>query len=737
MGRIRTRRKPRLRGFSVSLAVAFFACALFIITDLPDSLAAEGEPQSEITVRRSVTGVDVVVAIDQSGSMNGYAGFPASDPLGLRASASRYLIENLASKSKENFIQRAGAIYFGDSASLVFPLTALEKPESPQVQNLVSRITVAPSESRTSFISALNLGKQLFSQAEDIGPDRNKALVVFTDGFPDEPSGLSQEQAFSVLRDIYEREYKPAGIEVFIVGIDNQQNPIFSPTVSKWKGIVGDENVIKIENMDDLLGHFFQISRILFDIPLQDELVVDSTMGAGRGEFEVKPYMQSLEFHIFPETAELKFVINRPDGSPVDPRSDDVEFVDLGDYQQFIFQDPPPGVWSFQITEGAGKIVVYPNEIPVTLGLVEPGAEYPLGKELFVKAKLIRNDGREIKEYAEAPIRITAVIEFPSGKKTDVVLGPLSGGYAFAETAVRIDEEGDYAITLSASGGQEMRFTQRFSFSAHNIPYIEIIKPAHGSTLSLRKGLDVEARLMQGGEAVEPDKVFKGSPNELVLGSILVQKNKEKKVFWMNYAGPGSEGLYAAHVDIDLGIASDVLLTVQLQGEGVSGEHRQPQQAQVIFHVRSSGLQALRRALFWLMVALLGLISLCILAVLAFYVTRRPLRGKLSVSLQRSDGHLEQLAERELRGRLMWIKAEAGEDEGGDVEALTHRKHKPSALTIILWGSEEGGNECLGALIRFGDFRKVVHTVLAEGQFYGNKQVSTTSGTLYLEWQVL
>ena len=42
---------------------------------------------------------DIFLLLDQSGSMNGYPGHPATDPEGLRVQASKYLIRNIAQKA--------------------------------------------------------------------------------------------------------------------------------------------------------------------------------------------------------------------------------------------------------------------------------------------------------------------------------------------------------------------------------------------------------------------------------------------------------------------------------------------------------------------------------------------------------------------------------------------------------------------------------------------------------------
>jgi hypothetical protein len=622
-----------MRGKELRLIAFTFilVCVSFFFSKPPAICEKQGEEPIEIVARRSFTGADVVIAIDQSGSMEGYSGFPGTDPNHVRVHASRYFVENLASKSSEGFLQRVGVLYFGDDARQVFPLTPLQSPESPQVQSLCSQINAEASRRYTTFTQAFALAQAMFIQAESIGDNRGKTMVLFTDGKPEEPSGLSEADAFSEIRRIYEEELKPLGVEVFVVGIDNPQNPAFSQTMGTWQSIVGSERVIRIESMSDLISQYFQIIRSIFKVPTQGYLTVDTAVSGGQAEFQVKPYMQALELHIFPQSEEIRFTIQYPDGKEASPEDPGVRLFDLRDYKQMIFEEPQPGFWKVRITQGYGKIIVYPNEIPVTLGLVEPASRYPLGKPLYVKAKLIRNDGRDIKEHPEAPLRMTAIVKYPSGRTEDVLLTNPTASIAVASFSLDLNEEGVYMLNLSASGGQDVRFQDSFQFEVLPIPYIEINEPKEGSSIKYCDKVGIRAVIKVAGETADPSELFKGSPNELVLGQLEDSATGSSKTFWLDYSQEGGEGVFVAQVQMDLHHDSTLLLSTRLKGYMVSDGSYLEQDAQVYFLVRRSGWQKLSRFLLLSLIALASLLFAALIAAAVFLATRPKMVGSLSV----------------------------------------------------------------------------------------------------------
>ena len=72
---------------------------------------------------------DIFLLLDQSGSMNGYRGHPATDPDGLRVQASKYLIRNIAQKATSELPHRIGIVNFGTTApaDLTVPLTEVTR----------------------------------------------------------------------------------------------------------------------------------------------------------------------------------------------------------------------------------------------------------------------------------------------------------------------------------------------------------------------------------------------------------------------------------------------------------------------------------------------------------------------------------------------------------------------------------------------------------------------------------
>lgn len=73
---------------------------------------------------------------------------------------------------------------------------------------------------------------------------------------------------------------------------------------------------MKIESMEDLRSQYFQIVRQIFNIPLQQELVADSSKNNGKVEFDVKPGL------LRDKSKELSFPENPNEGHERIPSED-------------------------------------------------------------------------------------------------------------------------------------------------------------------------------------------------------------------------------------------------------------------------------------------------------------------------------------------------------------------------------------------------------------------------------
>lgn len=269
--------------FSIILVFFFVSCAekkekTFTSRKAGESLSLASEERG--------FAIDAFLLLDQSGSMNGVPGHPATDPQGLRVDAGKYLIRNIASNSDETMPNRIGIVNFGSFApnDLTIPLTkATKTPNDEGVTSLGSSLKVL-SLGDTSFISALKAAHYGFIAKDTFGQKRKPVIIIFTDGEPDDSRKLTQEAYFKEINDFISASLQPQGCDIYIIGIDAAgTNWVKSAPI--WKRILPEDHVYQISNMAQLQEQFNQAIRRIFGIPLVPPDVITS-----KGlEFDIPP----------------------------------------------------------------------------------------------------------------------------------------------------------------------------------------------------------------------------------------------------------------------------------------------------------------------------------------------------------------------------------------------------------------------------------------------------------------
>jgi len=594
---------------------------------------------------KSIDGVDLFLLIDESGSMHGPKG---TDPQGLRFSASRYLIQNLlVKKGSEKYPHRLSIIHFG-SRSVSLGISDLTIGGAKRLSEAVIP-SFTGNLGDTSFIKTLEKVLEIDSSAEAYKNARNKIIVIFTDGEPDDARKLSIAKYFAEI-DAFKKE-KLKGFSFYIIGIDNAASKVkFSVTIPDWQKIAGGKNVFSLRNLNDLYTKFNLAVQQIFELPQVDQVTVAETQ-----RFEIQPYLDKVEFHILAES-NVKVGIRRQNGQLVSAKDKDVVIKMGENYSIITIDSPDPGdKWQYEILEGKGSVNILRNPIPLRLTLVYPNQSYyPLGKPLWIRAQFTRENGEEIKELPDYPLSFTAKITSPDHPNYDEDAQFLPKNKIFktyyANILQKIDKPGEYHIKLKIKGGTRFETESTHKLFVQSLPYLDFQDPKPLASYPLSEDMKVSCTLKRGHEATDPKKEYEDNPNDLILAQIIASPDeKNSPAVWLNHMGNGK---YQGHIPLDMKEGS-YSLAVRTKGEPRVSDKLVPKEhIEIIdFHVAPNTWQMVGKitGIGGMIIAVVIVLWL-LWIILWLFVMGKKYSGILEISLN-EEKILEGFQE-----RLSWIK---------------------------------------------------------------------------------
>lgn len=354
-----------------------------LLCDLPPM----NQDSAQLNAGNGFTGIDVLLLVDQSGSMGGRAyGMPSrgegTDPLGMRFSATQNLIDvfgefaiNALGAGQLGTVRMA-VIAFGDpERTTMVDWTIIGNPLdtwAARRDDLIDRLSAArfgPRNFRyTNFEGALNMGRNLFDQLPAL-PDgqRNvRAAFIITDGQPCaiantdangncSSSAANHDQLMRAAQ-LRQRAFPQSDYWLYLLGLETASETYWDEYYNDWLSIIIDPNrmqrittpgemVIRLnEYMNELRQN---ISRTLqnFDIPLNN----------GEATVVIPPYVRSVLFRVNKPTAivaSYDLTLTTPGGVTV--QSGDPDVAPDNDRivtETWQVQFPLPGAWHLRVQD--------------------------------------------------------------------------------------------------------------------------------------------------------------------------------------------------------------------------------------------------------------------------------------------------------------------------------------------------------------------------------------------------
>jgi hypothetical protein len=447
---------------------------------------------------------------------------------------------------------------------------------------------------------------------------RNRAIVVFTDGEPDDPRKLTLQQYFAELKDFVEREAKPLQVGLFIIGID-AVGKRWSATAPSWRQLVGDDYVFTTPRMEALKELFNRIVQRIWHLPEVPPVVVSSQTPV---EFAVEPYLAAVEFHIFPSSQGLSLRVFRPDGAVVKPGQDpDTPAVKhLATSDKIVVHEPAPGRWRYEVVGGAGTVEVLRNPIPLRMHLISPSPVHPQGKPVRLLAEFKRTDGKPVKSHPDYPLGLAAEVKTPAGHSIPVKF-PLERGRDGVFTGEPDIEDttapGEYRIMLKVSGGGKFQSRHPAVVQVQPVPYLQVLQPVEAEPVIPASTVGVRVQLLQAGQPLQPQAAFANHPDYLVMAQAMrLSDGKRGEGVWLAHArGADTAGQFAGRIPLPEPQEGSYTLVVQLAPEE-EAKKALADQTVIGFVVRKAPWP------LWMQRVLWALIGLSVVTLTVWYVRR-------------------------------------------------------------------------------------------------------------------
>ncbi len=385
------------------------------------------------------TGIDLVVAIDQSGSMWGHPRLhpTQNDAWQHRIGATHEIVLRLLDDVWESpRVHRFSIIEFGDQAEVVW--SAHELRYDPKDPERVRRETLPWLERRiqahdlinTNTPAAMELAASELEKMRKLVPlaGRRQVVLIITDGRAALPNARPAEMRTRI-RQRGDR-LSNLGAEIWLVGLNDADRYWLDGDGAFWEEIAGDVNRARLA-----AGASTALPSIVYDM-VDDWLGVTGAQLVD-SEYLCPPYMSRLAFTVNFGKPRGTIRILDPDGLAV-PRSAGGGHTRPGTYAHFSLDDPKPGLYTIDKEPGRHQ-VIRASATPAGLDLLLPAGAADLDTTTAILLQAKRSAGKPIDLLPAYPVEVMILITAPSGKAARLSAemdddGKVEAEFCFAES---------------------------------------------------------------------------------------------------------------------------------------------------------------------------------------------------------------------------------------------------------------------------------------------------------------
>ena len=448
-----------------------------------------------------VTNLDVVLVIDQSGSMwerndppiaaNGVVKNP-----GWRIVAANLLAEWLAT-DQTGAHHQLSVIMFGTHATTIFPLQEIA---SEQSQAAVQKAITEHNQNMgaTDILAALQLAKAELDKGRT-GPNTRKAIIFLSDGMCEPGTNATAADGRKCEQDIrhlIQSEFTSGNVPIFTIALTSdafKQDTLHSVYKNLWQEIsvtTGGDYYEPVQAERELLASFVKILQRLFGLPIQappapidapNESVFDLPAGLLQAGFTTIKYEPTITMTVI-----------RPDGSPIIAGEPSVQHSKSALTENYTIARPPSGTWRVKVG-GQGKVVLIASAFArpqPTIDRLSPAGAHPLGKPMLIQVRVL--DANRIEQ---TPQTFTLNAILPDGSLAPLPL--TTSGATYSAVLQDTHLPGAYSLQFGGKLDDQVINVQQ-SVMVVTAPWLQVIKPQPGVENPANVPVPVQTLLMLG-----------------------------------------------------------------------------------------------------------------------------------------------------------------------------------------------------------------------------------------------
>jgi Mg-chelatase subunit ChlD len=403
----------------ISLGVILFLAATPIRTFADNNLNTI--LQSD-TTNQGCYSLDVVFLIDQSGSMSGYGGVPASDPKDQREYAVEAVIDQLSDIALDrcpDTEHRIAVISYGTDAQVDLEFSNIDPDtfdDAEKIRELLKRDVSAKEMGQTQPKLAFQLAKEVFENLPrpESGEIRKRVIIFITDGipygtnqnaieyvgemrtqmsesYPFNSKLLKQEQCLDDLRGQYTNleDAPEASINTCLKICPDAQCDYFGSTYI-WMILLKSyqtypQGLLDIykDIAESHAGELIELGQNRQEIPSTFRTILSELAGVKAallqcGKFAVNPYLRKATLNVYKLDEELSVTLSYIDSNGtkheitqgeagVTQGFDLAEYYAFGTNERYVLNYPYPGLWDLRADDCTGLDAYY-EEVNITAG---------------------------------------------------------------------------------------------------------------------------------------------------------------------------------------------------------------------------------------------------------------------------------------------------------------------------------------------------------------------------------